>query len=771
MISSRTVSQRLRQPAWWVLVAALAVAAARAQPRKQPAEPLPGAKIGPPAEGVQEPGRSAPTAPLASERTKPEAVSPDGIEVAGWDAGATRVESRADAWGGERQSFGGDGAPLSQRVASYLLEAVLDPVKHTVEGKEHLDWTNRSARPVRSLYFHLYLNGFEGPGSTFLSELLRYGQFREGIELKQGEWGYIELRAVRQAGRSAAWAFVHPDGGPATDHSVVRVDLPEPVAPGATATLDIEFHDQLPRVIARTGYFKQYHLVAQWFPKVGVLELPGERGATAPRWNCHEFHVHSEFYADFGNYEGVITAPPDYLVRATGEEQGPPLMTAQGLAHRFRQDDVHDFVFTAWNRFEKPLTGVYEGPGSPKVQVEVLYPAEYAESARVALKATLDALKNFSETLGPYPYRHVTCVVPPFNATESGGMEYETFFTTIGTSARALKPLIRYVTVHEFGHGYFMGLLASNEFEEPFLDEGMNELWDLRMLSSEAIDFDLPPLARTLGLRVPPISYFDFERSRGTQRFMADPIAGNSWNRYSSGSYGLVYSRTVLVFHDLEGQLGEEAFARGMKLYYRRWHHRHPGTADLKAALAEASGQKELVDRWFDAQVYDISPIDDRVTELQSDEVVPRPGYVERGGKRVELTEAAVKKEIQVAREAWKKEHGDRQDEKAPGPFPYSTAVTARRYEAHVPQILVVRFADGSEEQLRWPAGERWHRWVLVKPVRAVSAQLDPRGMFALDLNKLDDGRLAEASHLASRRWAFEAHAFLSLVFSLLVTR
>jgi hypothetical protein len=726
-----------------VFVAALAALAsappARAQPREEPAEPP--------------------------------AASPDGIEVAGWNAGATRVESRADAWGGERQSFGGDGAPLSQRVASYRLEAVLDPVKHTVEGKEHLDWTNRSARPVRSLYFHLYLNGFEGQGSTFLSEMARYYQFRDGIELKQGEWGYIELKSVSQAGKTAAWAFVHPDGGPPTDHSVVRVDLPEPVAPGATAAIDIAFHDQLPRVIARTGYFKQYHLVAQWFPKVGVLELPGERGATAPRWNCHEFHVHSEFYADFGNYEGVITAPPDYLVRATGEEQGAPQATDQGLAHRFRQDDVHDFVFTAWNRFAEPLTGVYEGPGSPKVQVEVLYPAEYAESARIALQATLDSLKYFSETLGPYPYRHVTCVVPPFNAGESGGMEYETFFTTLGTTSRVLKGVLRYATVHEFGHGYFMGLLASNEFEEPFLDEGMNELWDVRMLSAETIDIALPPLARALGLRVPPVSYFDFERWRGTQRFMADPIAGNSWNRYSSGSYSLVYSRTALVFHDLASQVGDEAVARGMKLYYRRWHHRHPGTADLKAALAEGSGQKELVDRWFDAQVYDISPIDDRVTELQSDEVVPRPGYVERDGKRVELTEAAVKREIQEARDAWKKEHGKRKDEKAAGPFPYSTAVSARRFAAQVPQLLVVRFADGSEEQVRWPAGERWHRWVFVKPVRALSAQLDPRGGFALDLNKLDDGRLAEASHLASRRWALEAHAFLSLVLSLLVTR
>ena len=201
--------------------------------------------------------------------------------------------------------------------------------------------------------------------------------------------------------------------------------------PASTGELDLEFHDQLPRVVARTGYFKQYHLIAQWFPKVGVLELPGERGVTGgPRWNCHEFHLFSEFYADFGNYRAELTAPKGYLVRATGVEQGAPREEGGALVHTFAQDDVHDFVWTAWNGYAEPLKGSYDGPGSPHVDVEVLYAPENEPSAQVALKGTIDSLRYFSETLGPYPYPHVTCVVPPYNAEESGGMEYETFFTT-----------------------------------------------------------------------------------------------------------------------------------------------------------------------------------------------------------------------------------------------------------------------------------------------------------------------------------------------------
>jgi hypothetical protein len=690
------------------------------------------------------------------------------VELAGWDAGAVRTASDPSAWGGERPSFGGDGQPLSQRVASYDLKAVLDPAKHTVEGKEHLRWLNRSDRPIKSLYMHLYLNGFEGPGSTFLTEKALYGAFRSDVATEKGEWGYIDMKNVAQAGKLATWVYVHPDGGPATDRTVVRVDLPDAIEAGATGEVDVEFHDQLPRVVARTGYFDQYHLVAQWFPKVGVLELPGERGATAPRWNCHEFHLNSEFYADFGNYRAELTAPKDYLVRATGVEQGAPRDDAAGTTHTFAQDDVHDFVWTAWNGYAEPLHGAYEGPGSPHVDVEVLSGAEYAQSAQEALKATVDSLRYFSSTLGPYPYPHVTVVVPPFNAMESGGMEYETFFTTVGGNG-LLGSATRYVTVHEFGHGYFMGLLASNEFEEPFLDEGMNELWDCRLLDGERFEPKLPGVLGLLGLHFPSLSYWDLERLNGTRRFQADPIAGSSWNRFSQESYGLIYSRTAVAFHDLEKRLGGDAFARGMKLYYQRWHHRHPSTADLREALAEGTGQRELVDAWFDAQVNAAAPVDDRVVSVDSTEVLPEPGTrVEGGDKRIEKDESDVTREIDATRDAWKASHPGAK-EGDPGPFPIRNEVVVRRFAAHVPQRVVVAFADGSKETLPVPVDERWHRFTLIRPTKVVSAQLDPDADVLLDLDKLDDGRTRESHGAASTRWGLEVADAWQLALSILV--
>jgi hypothetical protein len=685
----------------------------------------------------------------------------DDIPLAGAEAGAVRVPSAPGAWGGPRT---GTEPTLADRVADYQLEAVLDPVRHSVDGKERLTWRNRSDRPVGSLYFHLYLNAFDGPGSTFMTEKARYGGLRGGVEVKDGEGGSLELRKVRQAGKALSWAYVHPDGGPQTDRSVVRVDLAEPVPARGAAVLDLEFFDRLPRVVARSGYFGTFHLVAQWFPKVGVLELPGERGATSPRWNCHEYHFLSEFYADFGAYQVTIVAPREYVVGAVGEEQGPPREVPGGLARRFVQGDVHDFAFAADRAFRE-LTAGWDGPGSPHVTVRVLHRAEDAAAARATLEATVEALGYFSSTLGPYPYRTSTAVVPPFNALEAGGMEYETFFTSVPFNRDPRRAFTALIAQHEFGHGYFMGMLASNEFEEPFLDEGLDELWGARSLGAASLPVRFPVLA---GLGIPTfrLDWWDYLRLGGAARYPADPIAGNSWKRYSTRSYGLVYSRTALVFHDLGELLGEEALARAMREYYRHWRFRHPSTADLRAAFENVSGRKDLVDAWFEAQVYSAQPVDDRVEALETTEALPQPGMRGADGERVEVGRAAVDAEIRERRRAFRKEQPAAKPWE--GPFPWRSVVKARRYGAHVPQRLVVAFEDGTTEVAEWAAGEAWHRWEFERSSCAVSAQLDPGRRWLLDVDKLDDGRTRDPRRLAARRWTLETGAWLQIVVALL---
>ena len=700
----------------------------------------------------------------------PPAATPslDGIALAAPDAAAITVPSAAGAWGGART---GDQATLSDRVVGYRIEATLDPVKHTVEGRQALTWRNRSAVPVRSVYVHLYMNAFEGEGSTFFTEMRQRGEgFRTGVGIEDGEWGHIAMRSVRQGGANVAWRFVQPDGGPATDHTVARLDLPEAVAPGASTTLDIDFTTQLPRVIARTGYFGSFHLVAQWFPKIAVLELPGERGATAPRWNAHEFHMESEFYADFGSYDVSLTVPKDYIVGATGELQGRTSKSKDMVTHRYVQHDVHDFAWTADKRSAAPMVETWTGPGSPAVTVQVLYPPEYAASARPAMKAAKDSLAYFSRTLGPYPYRTLTVVIPPYNATEAGGMEYPTFVTASGHATVERHSLDEFllegVTIHEFGHGYFYGILASNEFEEPMLDEGLNEYWDNRMMRERGQQaYPMPSFLKRIGID-PAFDAFDIVRVGSPRDKPADAPGQNAWNRLQG--IGPVYNRTALVMRDLEERIGREAMERGFKEYYRRWKFRHPSVADFREALADGSGQGAVVEEVFARQIYAAARVDDRVSDIVSEEVLPPAGTHEENGKRVEETQADLKKRVARMRADWNKAHPDAKPGR--GPFAFRTQVTVRREGAGVPQTMVVRFADGSSETVAWSGDEKWRTFSWTKPARAVSAQLDPRRSHYLDVSKLDDSRALEPNGSASRRWASDAMAFIQLLISLIAT-
>ena len=708
---------------------------------------------------------SRPSAPAAAS-----AGADPEVPFASASASAVAVPSASDAWGGIRT---GKEATLSDRVVDYRIQATLDPVKHRIDGQERLSWRNRSDREIRTVYLHLYLNAFDGSGSTFFTERNTKGfEFRSDLPTMDGQWGHIQLNKVMQGGQPVKWSFVHPDGGPASDHTVVRFDLPAPVAAGASTVLDIGFQDQLPRVVARTGYFGSFHLVGQWFPKIGVLELAGERGATAPRWNVHELHLNSEFYADYGNYDVSLTVPSDYTVGATGAEVGAPAIRGKLATHRFVQGDVHDFAWTADNRSARPLDGVYRGAGSPTVKVRELYPPEYAASAAPTLKATIDSLKYFSDTLGPYPYGTVTVVIPPLNAEEAGGMEYPTFFTAEGYAS--VKPntltsyMLDFVNIHEFGHGYFYGLIGSNEFEEPMLDEGLNEYWDLRMLRERGQKLFLTtPFLRRIGFD-PSMAVFDFERGGASVNEPADPLGANSWDRYSSGSYGTVYSRTAIMMRDLEAHLGKATTERAFKEYYRRWRFRHPGTADLRDTLAEVSGRRALVDSYFDQQVFHAQKVDDRIDKFSSLEQLPQPGTAQVKGKWTELTEAKAGELADKQRSAWKKAHPKAKADA--GPFPFLTIVTLRRAGASVPQTLVVKFGDGSSETVHWNDNRRWARFSWLKTSKAVSAELDPQRMNLLDNNKLDDSRTLKPDGAASRRWASDVAALVQTLYSLLVT-
>jgi len=248
-----------------------------------------------------------------------------------------------------------------------------------------------------------------------------------------------------------------------------------------------------------------------------------------------------------------------------------------------------------------------------------------------------------------------------------------------------------------------------------------------------------------------------------------DGLGQNSWDRYSSGSFGTVYSRTATAMRDLEERLGKDVMEKAFKVYYARWKFRHPAVADLRDVLAEVSGQAALVDQTFALHVYTASKVDDRVDSLKSEEELPLLGvYIDKSGRH-SLSEDQRDERVEAAHKAWEKAHPDAKDTD-PGPFPYRTTVTLRRRGVAVPQTLVVKFADGSSETVQWNDDARWKRFSWVKPVKAVSAELDPKRLNYLDANLLDNSRTLKAERGALRRVAADIGSLAQSLFALIAT-
>ena len=150
------------------------------------------------------------------------------------------------------------GAAANNPVVDYRIRAQLDIGQKTIHGQETLTWLNDSPDVIRELRFHLYLNAFENEKSTFMRE--SGGQLRGDRIPKEG-WGYVEIRKMQVAGGpdlTPAISFVHPDDNNADDRTVIAVTLPEPVQPGRSLTLNIDFLSKLPKVFARTGYHNDF---------------------------------------------------------------------------------------------------------------------------------------------------------------------------------------------------------------------------------------------------------------------------------------------------------------------------------------------------------------------------------------------------------------------------------------------------------------------------------------------------------------------------------
>ncbi len=487
--------------------------------------------------------------------------------------------------------------PLSRRIVQYHIEVQLDQTNKTLDGRQSLTWTNPGRLPVSDLYFHLYPNAFQSMDSTFMKE--SGGKLRNDVMVKDS-FGSMAVTSVKTAGGNeliGSMKYVQPDDGNPQDRTLMKIHLPAPVQPHGKVTLNMSFQVKLPAVFARMGYFGDFTMAGQWFPKIAVYEPAGTRGRQKEGWNLHQYHGNSEFYADFGIYNVLITVPANDIVAATGSPTGPAVTKNGVKTYHFYAEDVHDFAWSASPNFlyaEEP----YSNEHIPGVKIKLYLDPSHAQWKDRYFAAAKKSLSDYSRWYGDYPYSTLSIVVPPQEANGAGGMEYPTLVTAWGAGAQQPDLELERVVVHEIGHQYWYGMVASNEFEEAWLDEGFTSYAEDRVMAKE---YDVR-------------SNLPVEASYITSPY---PLNLEAWKYGGHDHYSdNVYIRAKLVLTGIEKQIGEAKMDKAMRLYFNRWKFKHPGTADFQRALEEATGRSWK--EYFDQFIYGGMMVDYAVESISS---------------------------------------------------------------------------------------------------------------------------------------------------------
>ncbi|HEY8092032.1 MAG TPA: M1 family metallopeptidase, partial [Polyangiaceae bacterium] len=594
----------------------------------------------------------------------------------------------------------------AEDVADYTLRAALDPVAHTVHGEGTIAWRNTSARPVREVWLHLYLNAFKNERSAFLRERVG-GRGSAAPE----DWGWIDVRQlVLRAGDAApvdVWpgAQLHRPGD--DDETDARVPLPVEVQPGEQIHLDVTFDDKLPVVVERTGYRGSFHMVGQWFPKVARLEPDGT-------WAHFPFHHLAEFYADYGSYDVTLDVPEAYAIGATGAVADARVEAGRRV-ERHVQTDVHDFAWTAWDAWQAARETI-DG-----VAVTLLYPRGFTRLAQRELATLRFALPYYSARYGRYPYPVLTVVHPQQDASEAGGMEYPTLITTGGswlTPAGILSPEI--VTIHEMGHQWFYGLVGTNELVWPFLDEGLNQFAEQDGMARWRGDGSAAAVA---GLT---LSDGAFDAVGSNMSVHDEPVA-QAANAFTSGrNYGaLVYGRTAAVMETLRRVYGDEPVMRALGRYARRFRFQHPGPEQLIAVFQEVLGTTVGATLW--TALFEKGWVDYAVDGVWAKEAPRAAGVFDREGKLREKIEAG------------KRDEGGWDD----------AVLVRRRGTLSFPVEVECLLADGTSRREHWD-GEgdskrlSWHGSSAVR-----GCIVDPDDRVLVDMN-LENNRGTTEGHAGS---------------------
>ncbi len=455
-----------------------------------------------------------------------------------------------------------------QQQVNYKIDVRLDEKQKTLDGFVSMDYSNFSPDTLNYIWFHVWPNAFKNDQSAFSEQLLENN--RTDFYFSDPEKnGFINQLNFKIDDQNASFTN-HPH-----HQDIIKLNLPKPILPGQTIKIQTPFHVKLPYNFSRGGFMDSAFQITQWYPKPAVFDKYG--------WHEMPYLDQGEFYSEFGNFEVNISIQKDYKVAATGvlqkETNNGEIKTLQ-----FKQDNIHDFAWFA----DKNFIVEHDTMGLNNKIIDV-YAYHYPRKIFTTLN-TIDLIKNAIRTksnwIGNYPYNIVSVVESKSDG--GGGMEYPTI--TLIDQVNSKKSLDNLIN-HEVGHNWFYGILASNERDYPWMDEGMNSYYDKRyeqMFYTEVKN----NASRFLTNRIP--KDIDNIITEAVCKIKSDqPISTKSAD-FTELNYAMIaYNKAAQWMQWLEDSLGRTTFDEIMKAYFDKWKFKHPYPENFKT-IAESVSQKDL---------------------------------------------------------------------------------------------------------------------------------------------------------------------------------
>jgi len=453
-----------------------------------------------------------------------------------------------------------------QQNANYKIYIDVDVKKNTFKGSQEVLYTNNSPDTLSKVFFHLYFNAFR-PESD-MAERLNNGddnnrRFDVNIkDLEPHEYGQLKVNNLKQDGLNID-SFV--------SDTILEVTLTNPILPGESSLFTMNFNGQIPITIRRAGRDSPMgvkYSMAQWYPKISEYDYEG--------WNTAPY-TGREFHGVWGAFDVTIKIDKDFIVAASGyiQETDPNnnklgYLSGKKRVWNFKAPKVHDFTWAADSEY---IHDIYPGPNGVKLNFYYKNDPKIIANWKTLQPVTAELMDFFNNYIGEYPYKQYSVV-----QGGDGGMEYS--MLTLLNYGEELIPLIS-VTSHELAHAWFQGVLATNEMNHAWMDEGSASYFG-ELAESHVFNIDFHPIFTER-------PYQDYISLATSGQEM--PLATNA-NRFKfNRAYeDAAYDKGFVFLSQLNYIIGEKAFEKTIKNYFDKYKFTHPLPNDLRRVAEQSSG-------------------------------------------------------------------------------------------------------------------------------------------------------------------------------------